>query len=195
MKADATGAVATVLGLPGSVVRSEGLTALKLEETLIELYDAWRMSLYRYLVCTRIAGDEADDIIQETFFRLFQQLRNGERIDNLRAWVFRVAHNLGINEARSRKFVVPLNGEEWSRALETVLDPALGPEELVLKKERMTRLHDSISKLSSQQRQCLHLRTEGFRYREIAEILGVAIPTVSESLRRAVTKLTSERHD
>ena len=56
----------------------------------------------------------------------------------------------------------------------------------------MARVQTAMSSLSEQQKQCLFLRAEGFRYREIAEILGVSISTVAESLRRAIRKLTSE---
>jgi DNA-directed RNA polymerase specialized sigma24 family protein len=49
--------------------------------------------------------------------------------------------------------------------------------------EKYTRLHTAIGRLTLPERQCLHLRAEGFRYREIAEILEVGVPTVGEYLR------------
>ncbi|MBK9528393.1 MAG: helix-turn-helix transcriptional regulator [Acidobacteria bacterium] len=39
------------------------------------------------------------------------------------------------------------------------------------------------------ERQCLYLRAEGFRYREIAEIMNIGVPTVGEYLRRSIDKL------
>ena len=50
-------------------------------------------------------------------------------------------------------------------------------------------MKQALDTLSPQQRQCLHLRAEGLRYREIAETIGVGISTVGEFLNRAVTRL------
>ena len=66
---------------------------------------------------------------------------------------------------------------------------------MLLDRERMLRLHRAVSLLSHQQRQCLQLRVEGFRYREIAEILGVGSSTVGEFLQRAIHKLRKALYD
>jgi RNA polymerase sigma-70 factor (ECF subfamily) len=183
-------------GLPLSAVAvdDEGQTALRIEEQIVELFDTLRLPVYRYLICTHIGPEDADEIIQETFLRLYQQFHRGDRIENARGWIFRVAHNLAVNGMKSRKHITSKTPEEWVNLVESRMDPTPGPEELLLFKEKMSRLHTTISGLSTQQQQCLHLRTEGFRYREIAEILDVGIPTVAESLRRAIEKLTLERH-
>lgn len=189
------GNVASVdLCLSARVVSAEVQAALKIEDQVIELFDQVRVPIYRYLVCIHISPQEADEIIQDTFLRLFEVLHAGERIENPKGWAFRVAHNLGVNGIKGRKYVAQMSSEEWLDLIESRMDPAPGPEELLLLNEKMSRLHSTISTLPQQQQQCLHLRTEGFRYREIAEILGVAIPTVAESLRRAIEKLTLERH-
>jgi RNA polymerase sigma-70 factor (ECF subfamily) len=46
-----------------------------------------------------------------------------------------------------------------------------------------------MDQLSPQQKVCIHLRAEGMRYREIAEVLGVSISTVEEFLARAIARL------
>jgi RNA polymerase sigma-70 factor (ECF subfamily) len=58
-----------------------------------------------------------------------------------------------------------------------------------MERERLLRMHRAVKSLSPQQRQCLHLRAEGLRYREIADATGVTISTVAEFLRRAVARL------
>ena len=63
------------------------------------------------------------------------------------------------------------------------------PESLALAKERNAQLRLAIENLSPQQRACLHLRAEGFRYREIAGIIGINPSTVGEFLQRAVKRL------
>ena len=182
------------LFLPAHLLGREGQQTLKLEERIVQLFDELRKPVFRYLLCLGGSPVEADEVIQETFLRLYQHLHAGGRDDNLRGWVFRVAHNTALNQIKSRKFLAPISPEKWAELIESSTDPAPGPEELLLAKEKMTRLHATISTLPPREQQCLHLRVEGFRYREIAEILGVTVSTVAESLRRAIANLTREAH-
>jgi RNA polymerase sigma-70 factor (ECF subfamily) len=176
-----------------SVLDQEGQRTLKLEERITQMYVELREPVYRYLLCLSVSPTEADEIVQETFFRLYRHVHAGGREDNLRGWIFRVAHNISINDFKSRKRFVSSAPEDLFE-LDAVVDPRRGPEELLLRKEKMARVHAAISALSEQQKQCLYLRAEGFRYREIAEILEVTISTVVESLRRAIKKLVTESH-
>jgi RNA polymerase sigma-70 factor, ECF subfamily len=177
-----------------TVLGQEGLRTLELEEQITRLFDELREPVYRYVLCLRVGPAEADDIIQETFLRLYRHLHAGGREDNLRGWVFRVAHNISINEIKSHRHLVASEPEQWAE-LSAGADQTPGPEELLLRKEKMVRVHAAISRLSEQQKHCLYLRAEGFRYREIADILGVTISTVAESLRRAINNLTKEFHE
>src|SRR5260370_32572989 len=72
-----------------------------LRKKAIQLYDELRTSVYRYLSCLGLEPQEAEDIIQETFLNLFQSLASGIGDDNLRCWVFRVAHNLTTTSPQS----------------------------------------------------------------------------------------------
>lgn len=178
--------------LPADVVNRGGQGTLNLEERVIKVFDELRLPVYRYLVCIHLAPQDAEEIVQETFLRLYKHLHSGGRENNLRGWVFRVAHNIGINRVKGHRFVTAITAEQWADLIESATDPAPGPEELALKKEIMMRVQATVSALSPQQQQCLHLRIEGFRYREIAEILGISMSSVQEFLRRAVEKLTRE---
>jgi RNA polymerase sigma-70 factor (ECF subfamily) len=182
------------LCVPRTVLDQKSQRTLKLEERITRLFDELREPVYRYLLCLVASPIEAEEIVQETFLRLYRHLNAGGREDNLRGWVFRVAHNMSINELKSRKRLVSSQPEKWAELVLSVADPTPGPEELLLRREKMARVHAAISALSEQQKQSLYLRAEGFRYREIAEILGVTISTVAESLRRAIKKLTRESH-
>ena len=180
--------------LPAGLAGEQREAGFQIEDQIIECFARLRAPVYRYLIGIHIAPEEADELTQETFLRLYEQLRRGSRIENLRGWVFRVAHNLAVNGIKGRKHLAPMTVEQWECVVQTRSDPGPGPEEQLLDKEKMMRIHETISKLSPLQQQCLHLRVEGFRYREIAEILDLAVPTVAESLRRAIVKLAVERH-
>jgi RNA polymerase sigma-70 factor, ECF subfamily len=191
MKVESGHIPSVALCVPATILGHEGQRALKLEERITQMFDELRAPIYRYLLCLSTSPLDADEIIQETFLRLYRHLNSGGREDNLRGWVFRVAHNISINELKRRKRLFLVAPEELAVS---AADPNPGPEELLLRREKMARVHAALYTLSEQQKQCLYLRAEGFRYREIAKILEVTISTVAESLRRAITKLIRVSH-
>jgi RNA polymerase sigma-70 factor, ECF subfamily len=180
--------------MPAAVAGVRCPSAHKIEDQVIECFSQLRIPMYRYLVGIHVTPEEADELIQETFLRLFEQLSGRRGIENIRGWVFRVAHNLAVNKLKARKYLTCMTPEQWDSMLQMREDPHPGPEEQLLDKEKMSHIHETLGRLSRLQQQCVHLRIEGFRYREIAEILGLSVPTVAESLRRAVVKLAPERH-
>jgi len=142
--------------------------------------------VYRYLLTLGLHSPQAQEATQEVFLRLYVALcKKEELILNQRAWVFRVAHNLGLT-LRTRESVL----RPFDPDLEAMLrDRDAGPESGLIEREKLQRVHQAVEGLSPQQRQCLYLRAEGLRYQEIADTLGVTISTVSEFLKRAVLRL------
>jgi len=163
-----------------------------LRKKAIELYDELRSSLHGYLSCLGLKPQEAEDIIQETFLKLFQGLAGGMKDDNLRGWIFRVAHNLTLNLHKSTTKLLSTEVEEVAKFLESRIDARLNPEEVVLKNEQSARMVSAVCRLTPQQRQCLHLRAEGLRYREIAMVLGVSTQRVGDVIREALIELAGE---
>jgi len=53
----------------------------------------------------------------------------------------------------------------------------------------MKRFEDAFARLTPKQRQCVLLRAEGFRYREIAEVLGISVQRVGELMQRSIALL------
>jgi len=160
------------------------------EEAVTRLYEEARDDVYRYLLTLGLRPAQAQEATQEVFLRLFAALQKGEHIDNLRAWIFRVAHNHGLTLRGREDSLRPLEP-----ALETqLIDRGQNPEQTLLDRERRLRFHHAVEALSDQQRNCLYLRAEGFRYREIAAILGLSDSTVGEFLRRAITRLRKSLH-
>ena len=168
--------------------------ALTLEEKVTRYFEQWREPVNRYLVAAFGDTAEAEEITQEAFLQLYRSLHSGELINNTRAWVFRVAHNLALNRIRSRQFVELLDDQSWEELRTSLMDLAPNPEQKVLQLEKFSRLRAAIGRLTQPERQCLHLRTKGLRYREIAEILNVSTTTVAETLYRVIAKLTKENN-
>jgi RNA polymerase sigma-70 factor (ECF subfamily) len=164
-------------------------------EKIVDFYDELRPSLYGYLISRRLMPQEADDVVQETFLRLFRFVQSGGKVENMRSWIFRVAHNLASNLQKRERRLVCDESEGGESVRIDKSDSALDPEELCLRKEQSRLLAIAISQLPERQQECLHLRAEGLRYREIAEVLGGSVSGVADSLRRAVVHLVSELYE
>lgn len=152
------------------------------------LYSELRKPLLRYLVCLGLSSDEAQDVMQDAFLALHQHLGTGGAQENIRGWLFRVAHNEARNRQNSyhRRFGEPLHAE-----VEFVASGAT-PEKAVLEKEKFRRLGKAIAALTSSERECLLLRAGGLRYREVGEVLGMATSTVGATVERAIKKLAEK---
>ncbi|MGH9654418.1 MAG: RNA polymerase sigma factor [Bryobacteraceae bacterium] len=164
-----------------------------LEHEVAELFDRFRVNLLRYLCCLGLSMDDSEEIVQEVFLSLFRHLRREKSRDNLRGWLFCVAHNLGLKrrtavQARSRFFT----GTELFADCCASSDAS--SEEEVSFLQRRQRLLAVVDALPPQDRHCLYLRSEGLQYREIAEILSIFLGSVATSLSRALERLAdSER--
>src|SRR6202049_5413893 len=77
------------------------------------LYRELRKPLLRYLVCLGLSSDEAQDVVQDAFLSLQRHLASDGKQENIRGWLFRVAHNQARNRQTSyhRRFSEPLDGD------------------------------------------------------------------------------------
>jgi len=161
-----------------------------LQEIVTKHFEELRDGVYRYVI-TAFGGDTSsvEDITQEVFLQLYGRLRAGHSINNVRGWVFEAAHSLAINRLRRQQYVQLLDDEGWKKIRLTLLDAAPNPEEKLSKLERYNRIRIAMAGLNETERQCLRLRIEGLKYREISEILKIGTTTVSATLCRVIDKL------
>jgi RNA polymerase sigma-70 factor, ECF subfamily len=152
------------------------------------LYRELRKPLLRYLVGLGLSREEAQDVVQDAFLSLHKHVAAGGSQENIRSWLFRVAHNRARNCQKSyaRRLGGPLDAVFDSISQEAT------PEQAVLAKEKFHRLDKAIRSLAAPERECLMLRAEGLRYREIGEVLGIPTSTVSDTVDRAVKKLAEK---
>jgi RNA polymerase sigma-70 factor (ECF subfamily) len=166
-------------------------TGAALEEQVSRLFEESRGDVYRYLLTLGLYPPRAQESVQEVFLRLYATLRKGEEIQNPRAWVFRVAHNLGLKVRARQESEEPFDTEVRAR----YIGRTETPESELLDRERMLRFHDAVEGLSEQQKRCLFLRMEGLRYPEIGSTLGISASAVGEFLRRAMVRLRKVRDE
>jgi RNA polymerase sigma-70 factor (ECF subfamily) len=158
-------------------------------EEVVELFEELRTPLLRYVISLGIPVQDGEEVVQEVFLALFQHLNRGKDRQNLRGWIFRVAHNLALKKFCSTKSRV----ERASITIDSVegdlISSAPNPEEILEQRRLSERVQAVIRALPEQDRRCLHLRVEGLRYREIADVLGISLGSVANSLERAIVKL------
>lgn len=159
----------------------------RLEEEIVYLFERFRGPLMRYLWSLGLTLPDGEEVIQEVFLSLFQHLRCGKSRENLRGWLFRVAHNLAL-KSRCR---TSRDSEARSEAAtgEQVVDSGPSPEDQVVFSQTQRRLLAVVRALPEQDCRCLSLRAEGLRYREIAEILDMSLGAVCFSLARSLARI------
>src|SRR3984957_5489570 len=134
------------------------------------LYQELRKPLLRYLVCLGLSSDDAQDVVQDAFLSLQRRLEatgrqappawaKSDQQENIRGWLFRVAHNRARNRQTSydRRFAAPLEA-----ASDAIAEQA-SPERAVLEKEKFRRLREATKRLTASERECLLLRAAGLR--------------------------------
>ena len=131
--------------------------------------------------------DDARDALQEGFVRCWKKRDAVDEIANLRAWVFRVAYNVGLDLLKSgwrrrRKAVAVEELEPTARDGE--------PEERAIERERRAALRDAICRLEGKEKDVFLLRQNGaLTYEQIAQATGLPLGTVKTAMRRALAKL------
>ena len=167
------------IGVYAGIVANSAPSAL--EREVVEQFDLMRERLLRYLLGFGLTAQDSEEIVQETFLALFQHLQRGRSRRNLRGWLFRVAHNLGLRKRQRMRATEEVG--------DSVIDPAPNPEDRCAISQTERRLLAVLRALPEQDRRCLSLRAEGLRYREIAEVLDMSLGAVSIALTRSLARI------
>jgi RNA polymerase sigma-70 factor (ECF subfamily) len=143
------------------------------------LVSRWDKRVFNYL--WRLAGDREDamDLSQDVFLKAYQSLHKLEDASRFGAWLFRIAHNEAYSLLRRRK----PEGELMEAPL-PVTPRRMLPVEVSLSVERALRT------LNEDQREAVLLKVyQGFKFEEIAEILGCPVSTVKSRVYTALDLL------
>jgi RNA polymerase sigma-70 factor, ECF subfamily len=155
---------------------------------VIRLFDELRDPALRYVLSFGLSIQDGEEVTQEVFLALLRHLQMGKPRDNLRGWVFRVAHNLALKRRQANRRSLEASGPSWVTA-ENRLDPAWNPEERLSASQRQEGLLAIFRSLPEKDQCCLRLRAEGLRYREIASVLDISLGAVSVSLARSLARM------
>jgi RNA polymerase sigma factor (sigma-70 family) len=145
------------------------------------LHERYRQRLFAYVRQMLSAGSrqDAEDVLQDVFVRAYGALRADAREMNVRAWLYRVAHNRCIDHLRRP---VPPAAEIF----EVSRKPLRDPMEEAQRREDLARLVEDIARLPEQQRSALLMREiDGLSYQDLADALDVTVPAIKSLLVRA----------
>ena len=151
------------------------------DEAFRVIHDRYRQRLFAYVRQMLWAGprQDAEDLLQDVFVRAYGALRADAREVNLRAWLYRVAHNRCIDHLR-RPVPPPADVFDLSRK------PLRDPIEEAQRRDDLARLVEDVGRLPEQQRSALLMREiDGMSYVDLAGTLDITVPAVKSLLVRA----------
>lgn len=160
-----------------------------------------RAELLRFLTARCGSADEAEDLLQDMWFKVTAQPSGP--ITNGRAYLFRVANNLVLDRSRARhramrreRLWLEVESGDAATAPEDRADPAELPEEKIAREQEEQALLRAVAALPDGARRALRLyRFEGLGHKDIAERLGISRSGVEKHLALAMKKLREALFD
>jgi RNA polymerase sigma-70 factor (ECF subfamily) len=152
------------------------------QEALKEIFDKYHEKVYRIAYGVVRQREEALDIVQEVFIKLFRSIKNFKGRSRFYTYLYRMVMNTAIDHARKTgKQLISSLDEEGS--FEPSDEVEKGPERILLQKELEERVKRAMDKLPAEQKAALIFRdVEGLSYQEMAEAIGCSIGTVMSRL-------------
>jgi RNA polymerase sigma-70 factor (ECF subfamily) len=157
-----------------------------------ELVERYQGRLLNFVYRTTGDRERAEDLVQETFIRVYRHLHRFDQTRKFSTWVYTIASNLAKNELRNRSRnplvlfqTMKGNWEDEDRPLQFE-DTTARPDDLYRKRHLRELVAETVAKLPAHHREVFVLRElEGKSYEEIAEITDCNLGTVKSRLNRA----------
>jgi RNA polymerase sigma-70 factor (ECF subfamily) len=152
------------------------------QEALKEIFDKYHKKVYRIAYGVVRQREEALDIVQEVFIKLFHSIKNFKGKSHFYTYLYRMVMNTAIDHAR-KTGKQQLSSLDQEGSFEPSDEAEKGPERILLQKELEERVKWAMDKLPVEQRAALIFRDmEGLSYQEMAEAMGCSIGTVMSRL-------------
>jgi RNA polymerase sigma-70 factor (ECF subfamily) len=133
--------------------------------------------------------EEARDVAQESFVRIYRNLDKFEVGGNFAAWALRIARNCAIDRLRHLKARPPRDDVQADEYLE-LTDTGATPESGAMGNERQQLVYRALELMSAMNREIILLKDiQGLKQQEIAELLSVPLGTVKTRSSRARVEL------
>ena len=161
----------------------------EIQNQFLEAHEKYQDAIYRHCFFRVYNKAKAEELVQETYMRAWQYLAQGKVVENLRAFLYRIASNLIIDDSRKKKEESLEVLMEKSPAFEPSYDGAKKIEKQILYNEVI----ENMQSLPEDYREILMYRyVQDLDPKEIAEILGTNANNVSVKINRAVKALKAQ---
>lgn len=130
----------------------------------------------------------AEDLLQDTFIRLWESRKSLDENRSIKSYLFTIANNLALNHVRHQKIV-------WRFKQNSSYEQALveTPFEKLTQMELEACIQKAIDKMSDKVRMVfLMCKVEGLSYKEIAERLGLSVATVESHMVKSLRMIREE---
>jgi len=151
-----------------------------------ELVDKYKERIYWHARKIVIDHDDADDVTQETFIKVYRALKDFREASQLYTWIYRIATNESLNLLKKNKRRSASSLEDVYEELENTIDS----DNLISGEEIQLKLQKALLKLPEKQRLVFNMKYfDDLKYDEIAEITGTSVGGLKASYHLAVKKI------
>lgn len=145
------------------------------------LFDAYRNRLYFYIFRLTLSKEVAEDILQDTFLKIWLNRDQLNRVEHFNAWIFKVAQNGVLTGLRRKAVEASIINDKQEQNTQQLI-----PDQQLHFKQVKTTLQEAIEALPPQQKKVFLLRREeGRRINEIANLMNISGLTVKKHLTAA----------
>ncbi|MFC5271609.1 RNA polymerase sigma factor [Adhaeribacter terreus] len=151
-----------------------------------QLVRKYQQKVYWHIRKMVIDHEDADDLTQEVFIKVWKHLENFRQDSQLYTWLYRIATNECLNflKSKKRKFFLPIN--DVSAELSAKIDQS----DLIDGDEIQLKLQKALLRLPDKQRLVFNMKYyDELKYEEISEILGTSVGALKASYHLAVKKI------
>lgn len=168
------------------------------DEAYEELIRRYQQPVYNTVYRMLNDPNDANDVVQEVFFKVFRRIHAFRGDSSLKTWIYRIAVNEACNRRRyfqrhlRQELALDAGGEGWNPE-ETLAGETRSPFDEVLGREQHELLQEALSRINPVYRAAVILRDiEELSYEEIADVLQVALGTVKSRILRGREALRAE---
>lgn len=168
-------------------------------EAFASLYATYSPRLYRTIIAITKNHADAEDVLQETFLRVYLALDTFEGRSSFYSWLTQIAINSALMLLRKRRNRAEVAVDDYAdNSAETIYfefkDPAPNPEQVYQSRQSRAKLECVIQKLSPRLRQPIEMQlAEDSSMKEISRRLGISVASVKARLHRARARLCTSQ--
>lgn len=162
------------------------------EDALLTLINRHKQRIFAFVISKVQDRDLAEDIFQETFFKIIKTLKKGAYNEEGKflPWAMRIAHNLVIDHFRKKKRMPTFSAKDDFDIFDVLQDSTADMETVMIEAQIEKDLHRLILELPKEQLEVLKLRHfSGMSFKDIAEQTDVSINTALGRMRYAIINL------